>query len=225
MWYICLYNAPTARGPPLRDLPPMGPLPPLPLDPRDFLPDFYGPRGLPPRPFHPGSLPPPGSMAPHPHGGRGFPGPAPLVAQSSRDEENVTTANSPPTDGPSQDSGGSSVAEPWMNLNQLHRPWFILLGPDSFQYFSISCIWSGWVKTIVWFCHFCWSLFKWHNCEGNDEGFDFIRLQTFPMEIVWWNRHLFFFHWSNIMRFSCNLYHSLSDDAFWEMIEPVRCYI
>ncbi|XP_056619782.1 transport and Golgi organization protein 1 homolog isoform X2 [Triplophysa dalaica] len=103
---------PFARGPPLRDLPPMGPLPPLPLDPRDFHPDFYGPRGLPPRPFHPGSLPPPGAMAPHPYGGRGFPGPAPLVAQSSRDEENVTTANSPPTDGPSQDAGGSSVAEP-----------------------------------------------------------------------------------------------------------------
>ncbi|KAI7799686.1 transport and Golgi organization protein 1 homolog isoform X2 [Triplophysa rosa] len=102
-----------ARGPPLRDLPPMGPLPPLPLGPRDFPPDFYGPRGLPPRPFHPGPLPPPGAMAPHPYGGRAFPGPAPPVAQSSRDgEENVTPSNNPPTDGPSQDAGGSSVAEP-----------------------------------------------------------------------------------------------------------------
>ncbi|KAA0708208.1 Transport and [Triplophysa tibetana] len=103
---------PFARGPLLRDLPPMGPLPPLPLDPRDFPPDFYGPRGLPPRPFQHGSLPPPGAMAPHPYGGRVFPGPAPLVAQNSRDEENFTTANSPPTDGPSQDAGGSSMAEP-----------------------------------------------------------------------------------------------------------------
>ncbi|XP_065112570.1 uncharacterized protein mia3 isoform X2 [Paramisgurnus dabryanus] len=101
---------PFARGPMMRDLPPMGPLPP----PRDMPPEFFGPRGLPPRPFSSGPLPPFGAMVPPPYASRGFPGPVPLSAQSSRDnEENVTSANNPPTDGSSQrDTGDSSLAEP-----------------------------------------------------------------------------------------------------------------
>ncbi|XP_051500226.1 transport and Golgi organization protein 1 homolog isoform X2 [Myxocyprinus asiaticus] len=98
---------PFGRGPPMRD---MGPLPPPP--------EFYGPRGLPPRPFLPGPLPPPGAMVPPLYGGRGFPGPPPLTAQTSRDgEENATLANNPPTDhfhqqGAPQDSENSAMAEP-----------------------------------------------------------------------------------------------------------------
>ncbi|XDV41163.1 hypothetical protein PO909_010073 [Leuciscus waleckii] len=92
---------PFVRGPPL------GPLPPHPLGPRDVPPEFFGPRGLPPRPF------PPGSMIPPPYAGRGFPGPAPLIPQSSRDGDgNATPANVPPTDGSHQNAGGSTMAEP-----------------------------------------------------------------------------------------------------------------
>ncbi|XP_067274331.1 transport and Golgi organization protein 1 homolog isoform X2 [Pseudorasbora parva] len=84
-----------ARGPP------MGPLPPPPLGQRDIPPEFLGPRGLPPRSFPPGHLPPPGAMIPAPYAGRGFPGPPPLMPQSSRDGDgNATPANVPPTDGP-----------------------------------------------------------------------------------------------------------------------------
>ncbi|XP_073712555.1 transport and Golgi organization protein 1 homolog isoform X8 [Misgurnus anguillicaudatus] len=99
---------PFARGPMMRDLPPMGPLPP----PRDIPPEFFGPRGLPPRGFSSGPLPPFGAMVPPPYASRGFPGPVPRT--SSRDnEENVTSANNPPTDGSSQrDTGDSSLAEP-----------------------------------------------------------------------------------------------------------------
>ncbi|XP_052442480.1 transport and Golgi organization protein 1 homolog isoform X4 [Carassius gibelio] len=77
---------------------PFGPVPPPygrgpPLGPRDIPPEFFGPRGLPPRPF------PPGAMIPSPYGGRGFPGPPPLIPQSSRDGEgSATPANEPPTD-------------------------------------------------------------------------------------------------------------------------------
>ncbi|XP_026146224.1 transport and Golgi organization protein 1 homolog isoform X8 [Carassius auratus] len=77
---------------------PFGPVPPPygrgpPLGPRDIPPEFFGPRGLPPRPF------PPGAMIPPPYGGRGFPGPPPLIPQSSRDGEgSATPANEPPTD-------------------------------------------------------------------------------------------------------------------------------
>ncbi|XP_073709205.1 transport and Golgi organization protein 1 homolog isoform X2 [Garra rufa] len=91
--------------------PPFGRGPPLgPLGPRDVPPEFFGPRGHPPRPFLPGPLPPPGAMIPPPYGGRSFPGPPPLIHQSSREGEgNVTPANAPPTDTPHQDS---TAAEP-----------------------------------------------------------------------------------------------------------------
>ncbi|XP_043076155.1 LOW QUALITY PROTEIN: transport and Golgi organization protein 1 homolog [Puntigrus tetrazona] len=80
---------PFGRGPPLG--------PPPPLGPRDVPPEFFGPRG--PSPFPPGPLPPPGAMIPPPFGGRGFPGPPPLIPQSSRDGEgSVAPANEPPTD-------------------------------------------------------------------------------------------------------------------------------
>ncbi|XP_059354127.1 LOW QUALITY PROTEIN: transport and Golgi organization protein 1 homolog [Carassius carassius] len=73
---------PFGRGPPL------GSLPPPPLGPRDVPPEFF-----PPRPF------PPGAMVPPLYGGRGFPGPPPLIPQRSRDSEgNVTPANGAPTD-------------------------------------------------------------------------------------------------------------------------------
>ncbi|XP_048063778.1 transport and Golgi organization protein 1 homolog isoform X5 [Megalobrama amblycephala] len=98
---------PFARGPPL------GPLPPPPLGQRDIPPEFFGPRGLPPRSFPPGPLPPPGAMIPPPYAARGFPGPPPLMAQSSRDGDgNVAPANVPPTDGSHQNAGGSTMAEP-----------------------------------------------------------------------------------------------------------------
>ncbi|XP_067240584.1 transport and Golgi organization protein 1 homolog isoform X2 [Chanodichthys erythropterus] len=98
---------PFARGPPL------GPLPPPPLGQRDIPPEFFGPRGLPPRSFPPGPLPPPGAMIPPPYATRGFPGPPPLMAQSSRDADgNVAPANVPPTDGSHQNAGGSTMAEP-----------------------------------------------------------------------------------------------------------------
>ncbi|KAK9956972.1 hypothetical protein ABG768_014671 [Culter alburnus] len=98
---------PFARGPPL------GPLPPPPLGQRDIPPEFFGPRGLPPRSFPPGPLPPPGAMIPPPYATRGFPGPPPLMAQSSRDGDgNVAPANVPPTDGSHQNAGGSTMAEP-----------------------------------------------------------------------------------------------------------------
>ncbi|XP_050994151.1 transport and Golgi organization protein 1 homolog isoform X2 [Labeo rohita] len=96
---------------PFGPVPPFGRGPPLgPLGPRDVPPEFFGPRGLPPRPFPPGPLPPPGAMIPPPYGGRGFPGPPPLIPQSSRDGEgNVTPASAPPTDTSHQDS---AAAEP-----------------------------------------------------------------------------------------------------------------
>uniref|UniRef100_A0A8C2GGB4 Transport and Golgi organization protein 1 homolog n=1 Tax=Cyprinus carpio TaxID=7962 RepID=A0A8C2GGB4_CYPCA len=90
--------------PPFGRGPPLGPLPPPPLGPRDVPPEFFGPRGFPPRPFPPGPLPPPGAMIPPLYGGRGFPGPPPLIPQRSRDGEgNVTPANEPPTDTSHQD--------------------------------------------------------------------------------------------------------------------------
>uniref|UniRef100_A0A672PMG2 Melanoma inhibitory activity protein 3-like n=1 Tax=Sinocyclocheilus grahami TaxID=75366 RepID=A0A672PMG2_SINGR len=90
--------------PPFGRGPPFGPLPP-PLGPRDVPPEFFGPRGLPPRPFPPGPLPPPGAMIPPPYGGRGFPGPPPLIPQRSRDGEgSATPANDPPTNASHQHS-------------------------------------------------------------------------------------------------------------------------
>uniref|UniRef100_A0A671K868 Transport and Golgi organization protein 1 homolog n=1 Tax=Sinocyclocheilus anshuiensis TaxID=1608454 RepID=A0A671K868_9TELE len=91
--------------PPFGRGPPLGPLPPPPLGPRDIPPEFFGPRGLPPRPFPPGTLPPPGAMIPPPYGGRGFPGPPPLIPQRSRDGEgSATPANDPPTNASHQHS-------------------------------------------------------------------------------------------------------------------------
>ncbi|XP_016317111.1 melanoma inhibitory activity protein 3, partial [Sinocyclocheilus anshuiensis] len=90
--------------PPFGRGPSLGPLPPPPRGPWDAPPEFFGPRGLPPRPFPPGHLPHPGAMIPPLYGGRGFPGPPPLIPQRSRDGEgNVTPANEPPTDASHQD--------------------------------------------------------------------------------------------------------------------------
>ncbi|TRY60413.1 hypothetical protein DNTS_007174 [Danionella cerebrum] len=69
---------PFVRGPPL------GPLPPH-LGPRDVPPDYFGPRGPPPRGFAPGPMIPP------PYVGRGYPGPAPVMVQSSRDTDDRET--------------------------------------------------------------------------------------------------------------------------------------
>ncbi|KAL1254182.1 hypothetical protein QQF64_016411 [Cirrhinus molitorella] len=105
------YGPPPPIGPFGPVPPPFGRGPPLgPLGPRDVPPEFFGPRGLPPRPFPPGPLPPPGAMIPPPYVGRSFPGPPPLIHQSSRDGDgNVTPANAPPTDTLHQDS---TAAEP-----------------------------------------------------------------------------------------------------------------
>ncbi|XP_051953927.1 transport and Golgi organization protein 1 homolog isoform X2 [Xyrauchen texanus] len=100
---------PFGRGPALRDIPTMGPLPPPP--------EFYMPRGLPPRPFPPGPLPTPGAMVPLQYRGRGFPGPPSLTVQTSREGENATLAQNRRTDdfhqqGAPQDAENSSMAEP-----------------------------------------------------------------------------------------------------------------
>ncbi|KAL7872258.1 hypothetical protein SRHO_G00072410 [Serrasalmus rhombeus] len=110
---------PFVRGPPLRDLPPMGPPPPLPpYSTHDFPLDFAGPRNLPfpSRPFPPGSLPPPGAMAPPQFGDRDLQGATPPMAQSCRDGE-MTQATGNDRDvlspqGAAQDTAPSAVVEP-----------------------------------------------------------------------------------------------------------------
>ncbi|KAL6485838.1 hypothetical protein MHYP_G00052300 [Metynnis hypsauchen] len=108
---------PFVRGPPLRDLPPMGP-PPLPYSTHDFPLDFAGPRNLPfpSRPFPPGSLPPPGAMAPPQFGDRDLQGITPPMAQSCRDGE-MTQATGNDRDvlspqGAAQDTATSPMVEP-----------------------------------------------------------------------------------------------------------------
>uniref|UniRef100_A0AAR2KZ11 Nuclear pore complex interacting protein N-terminal domain-containing protein n=1 Tax=Pygocentrus nattereri TaxID=42514 RepID=A0AAR2KZ11_PYGNA len=88
------------------------------LSTHDFPLDFAGPRNLPfpSRPFPPGSLPPPGAMAPPQFGDRDLQGATPPMAQSCRDGE-MTQATGNDRDvlspqGAAQDTAPSAVVEP-----------------------------------------------------------------------------------------------------------------